>query len=164
MPADLHHAGQHQETRRRRRLVALSASAVIAAAIALMSILITLEVRQRNDLLEQVASLSPKAARVLDQKRAWQEAAPAVDPSQGPLQFLLGLQEPSSSTDVTLLDLDFTPKQVMIRAHATEASTALQYAEEIQQAEQLFAYSWETPPPEMAADESATFELKGGRP
>jgi ABC-type sugar transport system ATPase subunit len=116
-------------------------------------------------LRDKVAEMSPRAARVLEQKRAWQEAAPAVDPSQGPLQFLLAVQEPTASTDVTLMEMEFTPKQVMLRGHTLNASTALQYSQEIHQSEMLMAFDWGEPsPPELAADESATFELKGVRP
>jgi hypothetical protein len=164
-PLDVHVARQSQETRTRQRVGLLSAGLVIAAAVAVMMVMITLALREQTMLREKVAEMSPRAARVLDQKRAWQEAAPAVDPSQGPLPFLLALQEPSASTDVTLMEMEFTPKQVMLRGHTTTASTALQYSQEIQQSEMLFAFDWGEPaPPELGADESATFELKGVRP
>ncbi len=163
-PLDLHLARQREETRTRQRVTALSAGLVIAAAVAVMMVMITLALREQTMLRDKVAELSPRAARVLDQKRAWQEAAPAVDPSQGPLQFLLAMQEPQVSADVTLMEVEFTPQRVVLRGHTTNASTALQYSEEIQQSDLLAAYDWEAPPPELGADESATFELKGVRP
>jgi hypothetical protein len=129
-----------------------------------MMVMITLALGEQTMLREKVAEVSPKAARVLDQKRAWQEAAPAVDPSQGPMQFLLGLQEPATASEVTLMHLEFTPERVIVRGHTRNASTALQYSQEIQEGEMLLAYDWEAPPPELAVDESATFELKGVRP
>lgn len=164
-PLDVHLARQTQETRTRQRVGLLSAGLVIAAAVAVMMVMITLALREQTLLRDKVAEMSPRAARVLEQKRAWQEAAPAVDPSQGPLQFLLALQEPAASTEVTLMELEFSPKQVMLRGHTTTAATALQFSQEVQQSEMLMAYDWGEPaPPELAADESATFELKGVRP
>ena len=163
-PLDLHLARQQQQTRARNRVMALSAGLVVAAAVAVMMVMITLALREQNQLRDQVAELSPRAARVLDQRRAWQEAAPAVDPSQGPLQFLLALQQPPSSPEVTLMDVEFTPQRVVLRGHTEVTSTALQYSQEIQQSDLLMAFEWEAPPPELGADESATFELKGVRP
>lgn len=164
-PLDLCLAKRLQETRTRQRVGLLSAGLVVAAAVAVMMVLITLALREQAMLREKVAEMSPRAARVLDQKKAWQEAAPAVDPSQGPLQFLLALQEPASSGEVTLMEMEFTPQRVMMRGHTANASTALQYTQEIHQSEMLLAYDWgEASPPELGADESATFELKGVRP
>ncbi|MCB1226719.1 MAG: hypothetical protein KDK99_12970, partial [Verrucomicrobiales bacterium] len=91
------------------------------------------------------------------------EAAPAVDPSRGPMQMLLHLMEPSVSADVTLMDFEFTPDRVLLRGHTKSASQALQYQQEIQQGESLMAYTWEAPQPELGSEESATFELKGER-
>jgi hypothetical protein len=164
-PLDLHLAKQIQEKRIRQRVGLLSAGLVVAAAAAVIMVMITLALREQTMLREKVAEMSPRAARVLDQQKAWQEAAPAVDPSQGPLQFLLAVQEPASSGDVTLMELEFTPKRVMLRGHTANASTALQFTQEIHQSEMLLAYDWgEASPPELGADESATFELKGVRP
>jgi len=164
MPLDLHLAKQMSDTRSKQRVMALSAGLVVAAVAAVMMVMITLALGEQTMLREKVAEVSPKAARVLDQKRAWQEAAPAVDPSQGPMQFLLGLQEPATASEVTLMHLEFTPERVIVRGHTRDASTALQYSQEIQEGEMLLAYDWEAPPPELAVDESATFELKGVRP
>jgi hypothetical protein len=164
MPLDLHLAKQMSDTRSKQRVMALSAGLVVAAVAAVMMVMITLALGEQTMLREKVAEVSPKAARVLDQKRAWQEAAPAVDPSQGPMQFLLGLQEPATASEVTLMHLEFTPERVIVRGHTRNASTALQYSQEIQEGEMLLAYDWEAPPPELAVDESATFELKGVRP
>jgi hypothetical protein len=164
MPLDLHLAKQMSDTRSKQRVMALSAGLVVAAVAAVMMVMITLALGEQTMLREKVAEMSPKAARVLDQKRAWQEAAPAVDPSQGPMQFLLGLQEPATASEVTLMHLEFTPERVIVRGHTRDASTALQYSQEIQEGEMLLAYDWEAPPPELAVDESATFELKGVRP
>jgi hypothetical protein len=163
-PLDLHVARERHEGRQRTRVAALSAGLVMAAVVAVMMVMITLALREQAMLRDKVAEVSPRAARVLDQKRAWQEAAPALDPGRGPLQFLLGLQEPGAAGEVTLMHLEFTPQKVMLRGHTATASLALQYSEEIQQGEMLAAYEWEAPPPELAADESAMFELKGGRP
>jgi hypothetical protein len=164
-PLDLHLAKRMQETRTRQRVGLLSAGLVVAAAVAVMMVMITLALREQTMLREKVADMSPRAARVLDQKKAWQEASPAVDPSQGPLQFLLAVQEPASSGEVTLMELEFTPKRVMLRGHTAKAPTALQYTQEIHQSEMLMAYDWgEASSPEFGADESATFELKGVRP
>jgi hypothetical protein len=164
-PLDLFLAKQMQEKRGRQRVGLLSAGLVVAAVAAVMMVMITLALKEQTMLREKVSEMSPRAARVLDQKRAWQEAAPAVDPSQGPLQFLLAVQEPVSSGEVTLMEMEFTPQRVMLRGHTANASTALQYTQEIHQSEMLLAYDWgEASPPELGADESATFELKGVRP
>lgn len=163
-PLDLHLARQQQEKRVRHRVMALSGGLVAATAAAVLMVMITLALREQAMLRDKVATLSPRAVRVLDQRRAWQEAAPAVDPGQGPMQLLLALQEPPSSPNVTLMEVEFTPQRVLLRAHAENASTALQYSEEVQQSELLLAYDWEAPPPELGADESATFEMKGVRP
>lgn len=164
MPLDLHLTKQLHDTRARQRVAALSVGLLVSAVVAVMMIMITLAMRDQTMLREKVAEVSPKASRVLDQRRSWQEAAPAVDPSQGPMQFLLGLHEPASSSEVTLMHVEFTPQRVIVRGHTADASTALQFSQEVQEGEMLLAYEWEAPPPELAVDESATFELKGVRP
>ena len=163
-PVDLHVARQREAERTKRRVALLSGGLVLAAAVSVMMVMISLALREQAMLRDQVAELAPKAARVEDQRRAWQEAAPAVDPSQGPLPFLLGLQQPGSSTEVALMHVEFTARQVMVRGQAPKAAVALQFADEVKSSEMLAAYEWDTPAPELGADERAVFEFKGVRP
>ncbi|MCB1224695.1 MAG: hypothetical protein KDK99_02680, partial [Verrucomicrobiales bacterium] len=139
MPADVRAMTHHREAVGRVRLLALSGGLVLAALVAVMMVLISVALKERNGLREKVAELTPRAARVEDQRASWEEAAPAVDPSRGPMQMLLHLMEPSVSADVTLMDFEFTPDRVLLRGHTKSASQALQYQQEIQQGESLMA-------------------------
>jgi hypothetical protein len=129
--------------------------------VAAFTVLITLAARERDDLRESIAMLAPRAARVQEQQNAGLEAASALDPAAGPLDLLLALTRVPGASDVTLLQVDFSPADVLLRAHASSASTALQYAQLAREAEELADWQWEAPPPELAADESAVFEMKG---
>ena len=64
-------------------------ASVAIAAIAVIATLTSLAMQERNVLREKVAELTPRAARVMDHKNAWREAAPAVDPDTWPQQMLL---------------------------------------------------------------------------
>jgi hypothetical protein len=164
LPAELSQAKQRAAERTRQRVALLSGGLMVAAVVSVMMVMISLALREQSALRDQVAELAPKAARVEDQRRAWQEASPAVDPSQGPLPFLLGLQQPGNSSEVALMHVEFTSRQVMVRGQAPKAAVALQFADEVKNSELLAAYEWDTPAPELATDESAVFEFKGVRP
>lgn len=161
VPAEIVAARLRQQAKARVRVIALSAGLAIAACVAAMAVLITYATRERDQLLEEVAELSPRASRVLDQKKSWLEAAPAVDPSTSPMQVLLDSMSPTASTEVSMTHFEWTPERLILRGRMPSAALALQYANEISEVEALTRYAWETPPPTIASDNSATFELKG---
>ena len=164
-PLDLRLEKQRQDKSARNRLMALTAGALVAAAIAIIATLTSIAVRERNTLREQVANLTPRAARVMDHQRAWKEAAPAVDPSQSVMQLLMNCMSPPSSTEVTMMHFEYTPTNLILRGRTPDTSLALRYAQEMKENEELLAFTWETPPPQINnADNSATFEMKGSRP
>jgi hypothetical protein len=163
MPADLLVAKDHQAASSKRRLVGLSAGFVLAACVAAFAVLIGLVSRERDALLDQVAALSPRASKVEGQKAAWEEAGSAIDPTASPMETLLRIMEPTASSQITITELEWSPKSVIIRGRAPEISPALQYVQEIKDAAPLLAYTWEPGTPEIG-ENGAAFEVKGERP
>ncbi|MDZ4403818.1 hypothetical protein [Prosthecobacter sp.] len=163
MPQDVIAARQSQSRRAKTRFMALTVGAVIAAAIALVATLTSLALQERNMLREKVAELTPRSSRVMDHKKAWQEAAPAVDPTTWPQQMLLHCMEPESSKEASITHWEWTPDRLSIRGRMPNASLALQYTKEASEIEALGVFGWEIPAPVIASDNSATFEMKGAR-
>lgn len=163
MPAELVSARHRQNVRAQQRMLGLAAGALAAVAIFTVVGLTTMAVRERTMLRDKVAELMPRAARVQDHQRSWEEVASAVDPGRFPMELLLRCMEPKSAPEVTLTHFEAEGTKLILRGRTELPATALQYAQEIKEAESLVAYAWETPPPAMAADNSATFELKGER-
>lgn len=164
MPEDLVIERQRQGTRSRTRFLALTAGAVMAAAITLVITLTSLALQERNMLREKVAEMTPRAAQVMDHKNAWQEAAPAVDPSTFPQQMLLHCMEPPSSKEASITHWEWTPERMSIIGRMPGASLALEYTQQLATSEALSHFTWEVPAPVIASDNSATFEMKGGHP
>lgn len=161
LPADILAARQRQQAAARTRVTALSIGLALAACVAVMMVLISTASRERDMLREKIADLTPQASQVLDQKKAWLEAAPAVDPGMGPMQVLLDCMSPASSIEVGMTNFEWTPKMLSLRGRTAIPSLALQYTKEIAEVEALSRYTFETPAPQIASDNSATFELKG---
>ena len=115
-------------------------------------------------LREKVSELSPRASQVMDHQKAWLEAAPAVDPSTWPQQMLLHCMQPSTSSEVSITHWEWTPERMSIIGRMPDASLALQYTQEVATSEALAHFNWEVPAPVIASDNSATFEMKGGKP
>lgn len=164
MPADISAERARQQKTARTRLMALGAGGFVALAIAVISLLTFFASRERSALLDKVAELTPRASRVEDHRKAWEEIASAVDPKRFPMEIMLRCMEPKSSTDVALAHFEMSADRVLLRGRTPSSSIALQYAQEIKGLESLNAYTWDTPPPQMHSDDSATFELKGTRP
>lgn len=162
MPQDVIAERQSQTRRAKTRFMALTAGAVIAAAIALVATLTSLALQERNMLREKVASLSPRASRVMDHKKAWREAAPAVDPTTWPQEVLLHCMKPESSKEASITHWEWTPERLSIRGRMPSASLALEYTQELKSMEELAGFALDGPPPVIASDNSATFEMKGG--
>lgn len=161
VPSDILSARLHQQAKARASSLMLMAGLAIAACVAVMAVMISYATRQRDRLLEEVADLSPRASQVLDHKKSWLEAAPAVDPTFFPMQVLLDSMTPSSSREVSLTNFEWKPDRLVLRGRMPSAALALQYANEITEVENLTRFVWETPAPTIASDNSATFELTG---
>jgi len=162
MPEELVHESRRQVARARTRFLAMSFGAAAAAAIALVATLTAFALKERNMLREKVAVLMPRASRVMDHKRAWMEAAPAVDPSTWPQQVLLHCMEPDSSKEALLTHWEWTPDMLSIMGRMPSASLALEYTQALKDSEALAHFGLDGPPPVIASDQSATFEMKGG--
>ncbi|WP_395737775.1 hypothetical protein [Prosthecobacter sp.] len=163
MPQDLTAERKSQTSRSKTRLIALVTGTVIAAAIALVATMTSLAMQERNLLREKVAGLTPRASRVMDHKKAWNEAAPAVDPGTWPQQMLLHFMEPESSKEASITHWEWTPDYVSIRGRMPKFSLAIEYTQALKSIEALAPLALEGPPPVIASDDSATFELKGGK-
>ncbi len=161
VPAEILAARRHQQAAARTRVTALSIGLALAACVAVMMVLISTATRERDMLRDKIADLTPRASQVLDQKKAWLEAAPAVDPSTGPLQMLLEVMSPPSSAEVGMTHFEWTPGALALRGRTASASLALQFTKEITEVEALSRYAFETPQPQIASDQSASFEMKG---
>lgn len=164
MPADVIVERARQQAGKRTKMMALGTGALLAVAIAAIALLTVFASRERGELLDKVAELTPRASKVEDHRKAWEEIAAAVDPKRFPMEVLLRCMEPKSSADVALVHFECSGDRVILRGRTPTSSVALQYAQEIKGAESLNAYAWETPPPQMHSDDSSTFELKGVRP
>ncbi len=162
MPQDVTAERQSQMRRAKTRFMALAAGTVIAAAIALVATLTSLALQERNLLREKVAVLTPRASRVMDHKKAWQEVAPAVDPTTWPQQILLHLMEPESSKEVSITHWEWTPERMSLRGRMPDATLAFKYTQELKSIEALAPFALTGPPPAFASDGSASFEMKGG--
>ena len=162
MPQDVIAERQSQTRRSKTRFMALAAGTVIAAAIAVVATLTSLALQERNMLREKVANLTPRASRVMDHKKAWHEAAPAVDPTSWPQQILLHCMEPESSKEASITHWEWTPERMNLRGRMPTASLALEYTQALKSIEALAPFALNGPPPVIASDNSATFELKGG--
>ncbi|MBX7210496.1 MAG: hypothetical protein K1X78_19455 [Verrucomicrobiaceae bacterium] len=164
MPADISTERARQQKAARTRMMALSAGGFVALAIAVIAVLTMFASRERTALLDKVAELTPRASKVEDHRKAWEEIASAVDPKRFPMEIMLRCMEPKSSGDVALVHFEMSADRVLLRGRTPSSAIALQYTQEIKGLESLNAYTWETPPPQMHSDDSATFELKGTRP
>lgn len=162
MPEDLVQERQRAGTRARTRFLAMTFGAAAAAAIALVATLTAFALQERNMLREKVAELTPRASRVMDHKRAWMEAAPAVDPSTWPQQVLLHCMEPESSKEALLTHWEWTPDTLSLMGRMPSASLALEYTQALKDSGALAHFGLDGPPPVIASDQSATFEMKGG--
>jgi hypothetical protein len=107
-------------------LIALGAGAVGAVGVAVLTALTALAVQERNTLFERLAELTPKAAKVQDHQRSWDEVAPAVDPKRFPMQVLLHCMAPSSAPEVAITHFQCTAEKIVLRGRAEKSSTALQ--------------------------------------
>jgi hypothetical protein len=163
MPQDMIAERQSQTRRSKTRFMALVTGTVIAAAIALVATMTSLALQERNLLREKVAGLTPRASRVMDQKKAWNEAAPAVDPRTWPQQMLLHFMEPESSKEASITHWEWTPERVSMRGRMPKFSLAIEYTQALKSIEALAPLALDGPPPVIASDDSATFELKGGK-
>ncbi len=161
MPQDLISERQTQAHRAKTRFIALTVGAAIAAAIALVAIMTSLALQERNSLRDKVATLTPRASRVMDHKKAWFEAAPAVDPTTWPQQVLLHCMESEASKEASITHWEWTPDRLSIRGRMPSASLALQYTQEVAENEALAKFALLAPAPVIASDNSATFEVKG---
>jgi hypothetical protein len=162
MPDDLVSERQRQGTRARTRFFALSFGAAAAAAIALVATLTALALQERNMLRDKVADLMPRSSRVMDHKKAWLEATPAVDPTAWPQQILLHCMEPEASKEASITHWEWTPDKLSIIGRMPSASLALEYTQALKTSEALERFALDGPPPVIASDHSATFEMKGG--
>jgi hypothetical protein len=145
-------------------MLALGAGALVALAIAAIATLTVFASRERDQLLDRVAELTPRASKVEDHRKSWEEIASAVDPKRFPMGILLRCMEPESAQEIALTHFECAGDRVMLRGRSPSSSLALKYAQEIKNTESLGLFAWETPPPTMHSDDSATFELKGVRP
>ncbi|MBL9142639.1 MAG: hypothetical protein JNM99_03060 [Verrucomicrobiaceae bacterium] len=161
MPMDVIAARQAQQASARHRMVALSAGFVIAVFVAAFSALMSIATSERDALREKIAEITPRASRVAGHRAAWMEAAPAVDPTQFPMQVLLNCMEPKSP-ELALMSFECTPDRVLIQGHTPSVEEALKYQQDIKDSENLTAFIWEAGVPKInERDNSATFELKG---
>lgn len=162
MPEVLVLESKDQAARARMRMSVLTIGSVIAAAIALLAALLALSMQERNQLREKVAEITPRAARVMEHKKAWLEAAPAVDPTTWPQEVLLRCMEPESSKEVCITHWEWTPDKLNIIGRMPSASLALEYTQALKISPALEKFALDGPPPVIASDQSATFEMKGG--
>ncbi|MEI6533748.1 MAG: hypothetical protein WCN98_00295 [Verrucomicrobiaceae bacterium] len=161
-PADIESERTRQEISRKKRLVGLSLAAAAALAVASIAGLAFWASRARTAWLDEIATLTPKASRVEQQKHEWEEVAVAVDSSRSPMEILLHAMEPPSSSEVSLTHFEVTPERIVLRGRTATPAQALQYAQEMRSLPSLTFCNFDAAPPAIASDNSPSFELKGG--
>ncbi len=161
-PRDVAVEISRQEVRKKKRMIALSFGVAAALVIATIAGLALWASRARTAWLDEIATLTPKASRVEQQKREWEEVAVAVDPSRSPMEILLHSMEPSSSSEVSLTHFEATPERIVLRGRTATPAQALQYVQEMRSLPSLAFCNFDAAPPAIASDNSASFELKGG--
>ena len=162
IPGDVIATRQAGEAATRTRLMVLGGAFVVSAFVAAFMVIMAIATKERDALLEQVAEITPRAAKVHSHQEAWNEVATAADPNAYPMELLLRCMEPASSNDVTLTNFECTQDTIVLRGRAKKISPALKFSEELKQIDSL-AFNWEAATPHIEADDSATFELKGTR-
>lgn len=160
-PQDVAVEKSRQELRKKKRLIALSFGAAAALVIATIAGLAFWASRARTAWLDEIATLTPKASRVEQQKHEWDEVAVAVDPSRSPMELLLHCMEPPSSSEVSLTHFEATPDRIILRGRTATPAQALQYVQEMRSLPSLAICHLDAAPPAIASDNSASFELKG---
>ncbi len=163
MPADIIAQRETTVTKAKHRLLGLSIGFGIAACVALFAGLMALATRERDALQDQLATLMPRHAKVAEHKKSWQEVATATDPDYLPMELLLRCMEPSASATLSVTSFECSPDSIIISGRTPEVANALKYSEQLKATESLAAFAWEASTPEIAADNSASFELKGTR-
>ncbi|MBK8093325.1 MAG: hypothetical protein IPK32_15385 [Verrucomicrobiaceae bacterium] len=161
MPVDLNLERARQATRSKTRLIAFTVGAALAACIAIIATLTALALQERNKLRNEVAALMPRASRVAEHRRTWNEAAPAVDPTCWPQQMLLHCLESEASKESTITHWEWTPELMSITGRMPSASLALHYQQELTANENLAHFTWTSKTGDIAADNSTIFEMKG---
>jgi hypothetical protein len=136
---------------------------VLAACIAVIATLTALALQERNKLRSEVAALMPRASRVAEHRRMWNEAAPAVDPTTWPQQMLLHCMESEASKESSITHWEWTPDLMSITARMPSVTLALQYQQDLSANESLSHFTWTSKMGDIAADNSTTFEMKGER-
>ncbi|MDB6139495.1 MAG: hypothetical protein JWO94_2567 [Verrucomicrobiaceae bacterium] len=162
MPGDVIATRHSVAAAQRTRLMVLSGAFVASAFVAAFMVVMSMATRERDGLREQVAEITPRAAKVENHKQAWEEVATAVDPNSYPMELLMRCMEPKASNEITLTSFECTADTILLHGRAPEISPALKYSEELKQTESL-AFTWEAATPRIESDNSATFELKGTR-
>ncbi len=163
MPEDLRIELAKQDSRSRTRFIALTVGSVLAACIAVIATLTALALQERNKLRSEVAALMPRASRVAEHRRMWNEAAPAVDPTTWPQQMLLHCMESEASKESSITHWEWTPDLMSITARMPSVTLALQYQQDLSANESLSHFTWTSKMGDIAADNSTTFEMKGER-
>lgn len=163
MPPDITAARLTEASRRKKRLAGLTLAALASLCIAAVSCVTLWASHRRNALRDEIATLLPRASRIEAQKRQWEEAAPAVDPTRSPMEQLLQCMAAPSSSVVALSHFEMTPDLLVLRGRTETAAEALQFVQETRGSAAFASYDWEAAPPAIASDNSASFELKGMR-
>lgn len=161
MPMDIIVTRQAQQTAARYRVIGLGAGFVVAGLVAVFSAMMSMATRERDELREKIAEVTPRAAHVGNHKAAWTEAAAAVDPSTYPMQLLLHCMEPNPP-EMALLSFECTTDRLMIQAHTPNVEEALKYQLDLKNVEALSGYTWDTGQLKInEKDNSVNFDMKG---
>jgi hypothetical protein len=162
MPLEVISTRESEQASAKRRLILLTAGFVTALLFAAFALVISLASRERDQLLQQVADMTPQASKVGKQKAAWEEVGSSVDPDLMPMGVLLRCMEAPTSGQVAITHFECTGETVIVRGRAPDASPALKYIEEIKNTESLGAYTWESGTPQVG-EQGTEFEIKGTR-
>lgn len=149
--------------RRNTKLALLS----FAAASVFIAALVTLQMsaeRERDALRTEIGRLAPLAVKMDEQRRLWEEIAPAVSTELSPLSILRNVGRTSSASEVSLTHFGVGERALSIRGRAGSASAALQFVKDVKNLNLIAGVRWDAPAPSIGSDNTAEFELKAERP
>lgn len=163
MPADIIATRKQAQSSAKRRLLMLTAGFVVSACVAAFMVVMSNATRERDELAEKIAELTPRASKVANHKAEWLEVASATDYNYFPMELLLRIREPQSASDIALMSFECTTDSILLRGYTEEISPALKFMEDIKNSESLSAYEWE-PDKQPKIENGVTFTIKGTLP
>lgn len=116
---------------------------------------------QKQDQIAEIDGLTEQSVAVRGMKSMWEEIAPAVDRNESILETWRKLVLTTGSDQVDVKQLAIAQHGVIMYCQAASKQSAMEYVDAIAGHDFLSKYAWDYTTPEIRADGSALFEIKG---